>query len=315
MSNIEEVIFISQSIIDDSMQSIPVSSDWQAGTGSGANLQVTGQGRVNLGGLNSYSGSTTVSSGILNLVNGTLYAGGVGINSQVSVAQGAVLKGIGTINAPTTVLGILSPGESIGTLHYNAPLILVGNLSIQINPMAGDNSQITSTSTVDVTTATIDIVLNAGTYNVGSQYTLLTSAGLTGSPTLNMPPQFSGVLSYPNNSIVLTILSLPPPPPHPPPLPIDPLPPYSFKGKVIKNSFLTQTDRTNVLKWSPPVNFSEIVSYEIRRNGVVIAVVPASNSRVYYDHNKKKNKTYIYTIVSLNAKGTRSASLTIVLKT
>jgi hypothetical protein len=69
-----------------------------------------------------------------------------------------------------------------------------------------------------------------------------------------------------------------------------------------------------VLKWRSPVNSSGIIAYQIRRNGIVIAVVPASHPRVYYDHNRRKNTTYIYKIVSLNAKGAKSASLSISLK-
>ncbi len=209
MPNAGETISISGSIIDDSVQSIPMSPNWEAGTGSGANLQVTGAGTVTLSGTNSYIGTTIVSSGTLNLVNGTLYAGGAGINSQVTISQGATLKGTGTIKAPTIVSGTLSPGNSIGILYYTAPLSLPGILTIEIAPTAGDNSQISSTSTVDVTNGTIQIVPDSGTYTVGTQYTLLTSTGLTGIPSLVMPTQFLGELSYPNNSILLTLLKVP----------------------------------------------------------------------------------------------------------
>ncbi len=209
MPDAGETISISQSIIDDSVQSIPIASTWEAGSGSGANLQVTGAGTVTLSGTNSYIGTTTVSSGTLNLVNGTLYAGGAGTDSQVTVNLGAILKGTGTINAPTTVSGTLSPGNSIGTMYYTAPLTLPGILIIEIAPTADDNSQISSTSTVDVTGATIQIVPDPGTYTVGTQYTLLTSTGLTGTPSLLMPAQFLGELSYPNNSILLTLLRVP----------------------------------------------------------------------------------------------------------
>lgn len=276
--SINEIISISQSIIDDSLQSIPTSPNWEAGTGLGANLQVTGTGIVSLSGINSYIGTTTVSSGTLNLQNGTLYSGGAGVNSQVIISPGATLKGTGTINAPSTISGILS---------------------VEITPST--NSQITSTSTVDLTGATIQIVPDAGTYIAGTQYTLLTSTGLTGTPTLNLPQGLSGELSYPNNSIVLTLLSA-----------INP--PSSFEGNVIKNRFASQTDIINVLKWTPPADSSGIISYQISRNGVVIAVVPASEPNTYSDHNRQNNTTYTYTIVSLNASGAESTPLSIALK-
>ena len=118
-----------------------------------------------------------------------------------------------------------------------------------------------------------------------------------------MPPQFSATLSYPNNTIVLTILSTP-----------TPLSPSSFQGKTLKNRFLSQTDIINVLKWSPPVDSAGIVSYQISRDGVVIADVPVLEPNVYYDPNRKKNTTYIYTIVSLDANGAKSSPLSIALK-
>jgi hypothetical protein len=204
-----EVISINQSIIDDSIQSIPASFDWTPGGGSGASLQVTGTGTVILGGINSYVGPTTVSSGTLSLVNSTLYAGGTTLDSQVTVNLGALLKGTGTINGPTTVNGTLSPGNSIGTLYYTAPLTLPGTLLVEIAPGANNNSLISSTSTVDITGGMIQIVADPGTYTVGTQYTLLTSTGLTGAPSLLMPAQFLGELSYPGNSILLTLLSVP----------------------------------------------------------------------------------------------------------
>jgi hypothetical protein len=238
-------------------------------------------------------------------VNGTLYTGGADINSQIIVNQGTILKGTGTINAPTIVSGTLSPGNSIGTLYYNGSLTLSGTLIIEIVQTAGDNSRISSTSTVDVTGATIQILPNSGTYTVGTQYTLLTSAGLTGTPSLSMPASFLGELSYPNNSIVLTLLRVPPIPVPP----LNPPPPSTFNGRIVNNQFLTQTEIMSVLRWTPPVDSSQIVSYQISRNGIVIAVVPTSGPNIYYDHNRKKNTSYIYTIVSLYARGFQSYQL------
>ena len=92
-----------------------------------------------------------------------------------------------------------------------------------------------------------------------------------------------------------------------------PPPPLSFKGKVLYNHFVSQSDTIYALAWSPPVNSSEIVSYQISRNEVVIAVVPVSGPSFYYDHNRKKSKSDIYTIVSLNADEVQSTPLSITL--
>ncbi len=204
-----ETISISQSIVDDSVQSIPASFAWTPGSGTGASLQVTGAGTVILSGTSSYIGSTTISSGTL-IVNGELYAGGTTMDSQVTVSTGAILKGTGTISAPTLVSGTLSPGNSGAIMHYTAPLTVPGTLTIEMAPTSGDSSQISSTSTADITGSTIQIIADSGAYTAGAQYTLLTSTGLTGAPSLLvMPPQFLGELSYPDNSILLTLLEVP----------------------------------------------------------------------------------------------------------
>jgi fibronectin-binding autotransporter adhesin len=74
-------------------------------------LVKSGAGTLTLGGNNSYSGSTTVSAGSL-IVNGN-QSGATGV---LTVAANAALGGSGTIGGPTTISGILAPGNSIGTL-------------------------------------------------------------------------------------------------------------------------------------------------------------------------------------------------------
>ncbi len=141
-----ETISLNQSIIDDSVQSIPSSLSWTAGSGTGASLQVNGSGTVILGGTNSYIGPTTVSSGTLSLANSTLYAGGAGPDSQVTINLGATLKGTGTVNSPTTVFGTLSPGNVIGILYHNAPLTLAAGSLLHIGITSSSTSLVTSTS-------------------------------------------------------------------------------------------------------------------------------------------------------------------------
>jgi fibronectin-binding autotransporter adhesin len=93
------------------------------GQGTAANLRIGSterRGTVVLGGANTYRGATLVDFGTLR-VNGSLAAA-----SAVSVASGASLGGSGTIGGPTTILsgGILSPGNSPGTLQINNTLAL-----------------------------------------------------------------------------------------------------------------------------------------------------------------------------------------------
>ena len=75
-------------------------------------------GSVLLGGNVSVGSAFTVSNGLLS-INGVLQA------PSLTVAAGATLRGIGTIDAPTTVAGTLAPGNSPGTLHVTAPVTLL----------------------------------------------------------------------------------------------------------------------------------------------------------------------------------------------
>jgi autotransporter-associated beta strand protein len=81
-----------------------------SGAISGAGqLLKQGDGKIELSGINTYSGQTTISGGILAL-NGTL------TNSPVVVAAGGTLKGSGTVGGNLGISGVLAPGNSPGLL-------------------------------------------------------------------------------------------------------------------------------------------------------------------------------------------------------
>ena len=81
----------------------------------------SGSGTLTLGGANTYTGATAVKEGTL-LVNGSL------ASAAVSVASGATLGGGGTFAGLTALAngGILAPGNSPGTITFNAGLSLNG---------------------------------------------------------------------------------------------------------------------------------------------------------------------------------------------
>jgi len=127
-------------------------------TSSSGTLSKSGAGTLTLSGPNTYTGSTTVSGGILNVTgslasptytidSGALLtsAGAVNMISGVStvngslggtglltVANGATLQGTGTIGNNTSVLGILNAGNSPGTLNFTGSLTLAGTSTTSV---------------------------------------------------------------------------------------------------------------------------------------------------------------------------------------
>lgn len=90
-------------------------------------LTKAGSRTLTLTGSNSYTGHTTVSAGTL-LINGSLEAG-----SAVSVSSAGTLGGTGNIKGSVEVLGVLAPGNSIGTLNTgNLSVGATGTLSMEL---------------------------------------------------------------------------------------------------------------------------------------------------------------------------------------
>jgi autotransporter-associated beta strand protein len=110
---------------------------WNGSTGNTTTLSglISGAGSLNkisgetvaLTAANTYTGSTTVTTGTL-VINGSVSTG------LVAVKTGATLKGLGTIGGATTIEagGTLSPGLSPGLLTINDTLTLAGSTLMEI---------------------------------------------------------------------------------------------------------------------------------------------------------------------------------------
>jgi outer membrane autotransporter protein len=151
------------------------------------NLQKLGTGELDLQSDISVNGVASVDAGLLS-VNGQLLANAVTVNS------GATLGGSGTILAPVTISGTLSPGNSPGTLSMAA---------LSLTPVAVTDIEIASLTNFDRIVvggqATLGGTLSITPYDgntlaYGQQYNFLTAGGgIAGEfDTITAPETFRG---------------------------------------------------------------------------------------------------------------------------
>ena len=138
-------------------------------SGTGA-VTKQGGGMLTLTGTSNYTGATAVNGGSM-LVNGRLG------NTVVSVGNGALLGGSGTIDGVLTVLagGTLSPGNSPGVLT-------VGSLSLSDG----------STTLMEINnTSLYDQIVGTGTLTYGGNLDLVISGSYANGTTFNLFRNFS----------------------------------------------------------------------------------------------------------------------------
>lgn len=70
------------------------------------------------------------------------------------------------------------------------------------------------------------------------------------------------------------------------------------------------SDRVNVIAWRPSTD-PTIVAYEVRRDGVLVAIVPFNGPFVFYDHSRCRGDINTYSVTAVNAEGIESASVTV----
>jgi autotransporter-associated beta strand protein len=205
--------------------------DGIVGGGNAGNLLITstgGPGTVILNGnSSSFAGATTVVAGTLEV--GDAADPGATLGGNVTVNSGATLRGHGTIGGNVTNTGTVYPGASIGILsvggNYNQSN--TGTLSIEITPNAAagagvgyDQLRVGGTASLAGALSVIDA---AGTYTLGSRYTILTaSGGRSGTfATVAYNPIFAAYISpavtYDANDVYLTVDPTPSPTPSTPP--------------------------------------------------------------------------------------------------
>ncbi len=152
-------------------------------SGTGGVLQF-GTGNTILTAANTYSGPTLVNGGTLS-VNGSI------ASSPVFVNFGGTLGGNGTVG-PTTVLGTLSPGNSVGTLTVNGNLVFAA-ASLYMVEVEGNTADRTNVSGTATLAGTVGVSYLGG--HPARSYTILSAAGgRTGTFELACAVQSAGFL-------------------------------------------------------------------------------------------------------------------------
>jgi autotransporter-associated beta strand protein len=159
-------------------------------------LEKVGFGTMILSGVNSYTGTTTVNGGILEV------DGSIALSSLTTVNANAALTGTGTVGSTTIAGGgIFLPGN--GT--PGSSMTVAGNLAFQSGALYLVQLNSVTSSFVNVTgTATLDGLVGASVLpgsTILKQYTILAAAGghsgaFTGVEALGLPPGFIASLSY-----------------------------------------------------------------------------------------------------------------------
>ena len=165
------------------------------------NLLKTGPALLRLTGLSTYSGTTTVAAGALQ-VDGQLNTG------SVTVQNGATLTGAGELDGPVTVLngGRLAPGAGgVGLLTINNSLSLAGTAVMELSKtgVTLSNDRVAGITTLGYGGSLLATNIGADSLAAGDSFTLFTANSYSGSFTNLALPALSGGLVWDTSNLVV----------------------------------------------------------------------------------------------------------------
>jgi autotransporter-associated beta strand protein len=141
--------------------------------GAGGSLTKVGTGTLTLTGTNSYTGPTTVNAGVL-IVDGSI------ASAHTLVNAGGLLGGHGSLGGSLVNSGIVSPGNSPGTLTVNGNYTqnTSGTLRIEVAGPAPSQHDLLAVNGHATLAGTLQLIgLGSFTLHVGNQVTFLTASG------------------------------------------------------------------------------------------------------------------------------------------
>lgn len=174
-----------------------------SGTGSLTKLNA---GNLTLTGTNSFTGSTTVSSGMLT-VNGSLASG-------VTVGESGALAGVGTISGVVNIAGALAPGatdsNSIGTLTVRNNVTFAPGSVFRVDAnSSGRADRLDATGSLAIDGATMEVVADpSGNWQPNTSYTVMTAGRGVRGEFLDVTTDLAFLtpsLSYGANEVALTL--------------------------------------------------------------------------------------------------------------
>jgi autotransporter-associated beta strand protein len=179
------------------------------GSGGGSSttsIVKTGPGTLTLTKGSTYTGTTTISNGVLALSYNGVTDGDIGASSSINLLAGAALdvsgrsdgtlqlggsqtlSGNGTIRGSLNASGAISPGASIGTLTVTNVVTLAGNAFMELNTTNGIQTNDVLVGQAGITLGGSLTVSNAGPTLMAGQRFVLFSGPVTGTfGAVNLP--------------------------------------------------------------------------------------------------------------------------------